>query len=1320
MSLKCPQCSYENADDASSCGMCGRTLDRSMAAPSAAPEAPVVPAAASPRFKFDYAKLAADAVRAFQRWGLVLDFSLASFASIDVFLDEFEGVAGKGGDDEKWKPEPGQGNMIMLLGVYCGETARRAFGGRWEEDRTANPLLSSVCLPGDNRVFFIGKVFKRFKNGSEDAVGPLLLHLRGKLGKEKPGPEELDGWVAQAAALDKLKLPGHALAMAEQALDIDPVCGAAMHVKGRCLLALGRPSEALDWLEKALLADPSPAVLSDKGRSLVLLGRSDEALSALQEAAKQAPDDPGPLCDLAESLGRLGRGEEALGVYDRAIALKPDRETASALKAAALIELKRFDEAVKTAEALLQRAPGSAAGLELKAQALFLLGRHADAIRASQQSLAIKRSADGWLLQGRIWEALGRWEEAAKAYDCGLQEKSASPALLACKARALERLDRDAEARATWTRLVELHPAGMDELLAEARRRMFGKTVDARKDAQEAEQALRERGFTPDYGPASLAAVDLCLGGALRVGKELRVAWVFGCYIGEVFVRELKARWEISPDDASQSAVVLPDGSRVKPMQVAKERFSAEVPFFVTAVFARQRGPMPAAEAPAWCELAGRIAGMGRVEEALLLYDEVLECLPDTAPAWLGKARLLRKSERHKAVECLDKALAADPGLAPAWEEGASMLVEDGLLEQAAESLDKALATGQASPAGWKTKADLMIRLKRPAPALEACEKVLAADASDAQVWLWKADLLSEQGEPKGAFGAYDKAVQLMTGAEGGAGLGALPADALRALSAMGSISEKEGRKLEALRLYQRLLGGQPAGEEEPYAQAAARVAVLEQDAQRWSQEARELAANGDMRGAARCLETATGLDPKDAKAWMEKAAAHGSLGEFTRALEAFDKALALEPENKDFCIDKAELLVRKGDLEAAIPLFEKAIDIDSQHVQAWHGKASALARLGRAEESLDACLKGLHEKPDFAPAWLLRAELEKGLGQRTEALASCRKFLKVAPAAMARERQTAQALAAELGGGPVPEPAAPASAAPPAAPGPQLQAGGGDADGQKRRQAGSWAEKAAEQMAAGRFEEAVASYDIAILLVPDDRLLWNGRGNALVMLGRFAFAAASYKRAFEVEPWFADAYYDHAKASESAGCREDAIRSYQEYLLREMSNRTRRAEVLARLKEWGAPRPDARPILEQIVARHGGGPGGRGPSTAAEWASFGESMIEAFDRPDLAVLASARALTLDARNVLAHHNTAVVLWRAGKLEQALEWFEKALALDKAFALAWWGKAAVEGMLGRKDRQKASLQELLRNAASLPKGRESLLKKAEEELKGLG
>ena len=77
------------------------------------------------------------------------------------------------------------------------------------------------------------------------------------------------------------------------------------------------------------------------------------------------------------------------------------------------------------------------------------------------------------------------------------------------------------------------------------------------------------------------------------------------------------------------------------------------------------------------------------------------------------------------------------------------------------------------------------------------------------------------------------------------------------------------------------------------------------------------------------------------------------------------------------------------------------------------------------------------------------------------------------------------------------------------------------------------------------RYTDAVASYDKAIGIRPNDADAWNNRGVALRNLGRYADAVISYNKAIAIKPDYANAYVNRGVAQDYLGQYADAVASY-------------------------------------------------------------------------------------------------------------------------------------------------------------------------------
>ncbi len=94
-----------------------------------------------------------------------------------------------------------------------------------------------------------------------------------------------------------------------------------------------------------------------------------------------------------------------------------------------------------------------------------------------------------------------------------------------------------------------------------------------------------------------------------------------------------------------------------------------------------------------------------------------------------------------------------------------------------------------------------------------------------------------------------------------------------------------------------------------------------------------------------------------------------------------------------------------------------------------------------------------------------------------------------------------------------------------------------------------AWNNRGYALSALGRTEEAITSYDHALTIKPDDHQAWNNRGYALDDLGRTEEAITSYDHALTLKPDKHEAWNNRGIALSALGRYEEAIQSYDHAL---------------------------------------------------------------------------------------------------------------------------------------------------------------------------
>jgi tetratricopeptide (TPR) repeat protein len=194
---------------------------------------------------------------------------------------------------------------------------------------------------------------------------------------------------------------------------------------------------------------------------------------------------------------------------------------------------------------------------------------------------------------------------------------------------------------------------------------------------------------------------------------------------------------------------------------------------------------------------------------------------------------------------------------------------------------------------------------------------------------------------------------------------------------------------------------------------------------------------------------------------------------------------------------------------------------------------------------------------------------------------------------------------------------------------------------------------KAKELQQAGRLEEAVASYSRALELKPDYAEAYNNLGNALRSLRRFDQAIASLRRACDLRPDLAGIHSNLGLALADAGQFEQAVAHHRRAVELGPDLAPAHNNLGLALKELQRL-DDAVACYQTAIAL--------APGFTEAHSNLGGA-LRALGRPGEAVESYRRALLLSPDYAQAHNNLGNALRDLGQLEDAVASYRRALEL---------------------------------------------------------
>jgi tetratricopeptide (TPR) repeat protein/TolB-like protein len=275
-------------------------------------------------------------------------------------------------------------------------------------------------------------------------------------------------------------------------------------------------TKAAEACQRALQSDPqNPEVHITLGDLSRQTGRYDEALEQYRRALDQHPTSVDAILGMAQAYNASDRDEEAAKWYARAIQLQPNY-WATYNKAGVFHVLNgRYQQAIPMFQRVVELVPDNLRGYNNLGASYQLGGQYEEALRIFTQSLQRKPTYEAYTNVGTCLYFLGRYAEAAAAYEKSAELAPNEYVVWQNLGEAYSRLpDGTIRAKVAFRRAIELagealqvnpRDAGAHAAIALC----LAKTGEEDRARRSIETALRldPSGLSTKYKAAKIAAI---------------------------------------------------------------------------------------------------------------------------------------------------------------------------------------------------------------------------------------------------------------------------------------------------------------------------------------------------------------------------------------------------------------------------------------------------------------------------------------------------------------------------------------------------------------------------------------------------------------------------------------------------------------------------------------------------------------------------------------------------------------------------------------------------------------------------------------------
>jgi len=274
-------------------------------------------------------------------------------------------------------------------------------------------------------------------------------------------------------------------------------------------------------LEKASALKPETfEILYNLGQAYLRGGDYSKADLVLNRALKLKPDSPETLYLLAQVYSDQKRAVDALDLLVRARKLAPENTDIIFLLARVSMSQNYFEDAIPLLESGLKIAPQRADLHAALGESYFMAGKTERAIEEFKTLIALDPSARSYVFMGLSYRHLGRFDEARKYFQEGLQRDPHNASCLFNLGYIEERQGNHARAEQLFQQALQANPDFSEALLELANLRIADKKLE---DAATLLRRYVKVSREPASGYYKLAMVERSLHQTEAAQRDLNV-----------------------------------------------------------------------------------------------------------------------------------------------------------------------------------------------------------------------------------------------------------------------------------------------------------------------------------------------------------------------------------------------------------------------------------------------------------------------------------------------------------------------------------------------------------------------------------------------------------------------------------------------------------------------------------------------------------------------------------------------------------------------------------------------------------------------------